>query len=332
MRRRDFTAGLLLAAGVPAAAARQPDRKHRIAIIVRAYPVASITEKGGNPYWRAFFAELRRLGAVEGKNLTVERYSAEGRPERYAELARQAVQSRPDLILAADTPIALAARSATHTISIVALMGDPLKYGLVHSLARPSGNLTGVSFDTGLGVYAKVLQLLKEAVPSASRVAILAMRATWKGPLLPYMRDASRRLGISLIEELLPEGTRSAIARGLAAILRERPDAIYFNYDADFYIHRRMVLDFVEKNRLPASFFWDEIVKEGGLMSYGDDITDLFRRCGGIVQKVLAGASPGDIPISQPTKFLFAINLRAAKALGLTVPPSLLALADEVVR
>jgi putative ABC transport system substrate-binding protein len=332
MRRRDFTAGLLLAAGVPAAAAQQASTKRRIAIIVPAIPAAGITETGGYSYWRAFFAELRRLGDIEGKNLIVERYSAEGHPERYAELARQAASNRPDLILPADTPIALAARSATRSIPIIALMGDPLRYGLVRSLARPGGNLTGVSFDAGLRAYAKPLQFLKEAVPSASRIAVLAMRATWKDPLVPYMRAASRQLGISLIEEPLAKGTPSAIGIAFAAILRARPDALYISYDPVFYVHRRLVLDFLEKNRLPASFLWNEIVEEGGLMSYGTDTPDLFRRWAGIVHQVLLGAKPGDIPISQPTKFLFAINLRTANALGLAIPRSLLALADEVVK
>jgi putative ABC transport system substrate-binding protein len=327
MRRRAFTVGLLLTAAARTAGAQQPEAKHRIAIIVKA----DITEAEGNFFRRVFMAELRRLGDIEGENLVVERYGAEGHPERYADLARQAVSSHPDLIVAGENPIAVAAQSATRTIPIVGVLWDPLKNGVVQSLARPGGNLTGVSFDAGLELYAKGLQLLKEVVPAASRVAFLIMREYWTGPFVQYMRDASRQLGISLIEEPLAEGTSSAIARALAEILRDRPDAVYFSPDVQFYVHRRLVLDFLEKNRLPAGFQNSEIVKEGGLMSYGIDSADVMRRWAGIVHQILAGANPGEIPISQPTKFIFAVNLGTAKALGLTLPQSLLARADEVI-
>lgn len=330
MRRRDFTAGLLFAAAPRSARAQQPEGKHRIAIIDPVTPADRISETGGYFYWRAFFADLRRLGDVEGKNLVIERYSAEGHPERYAELARQAVASRPDVIVAISNGIVLALQSATRTIPIVGVMVDPLKNGLVHSLARPGGNLTGVSADPGLGLYAKDLQLLKEAVPSASRVAVLVMRRFWKSPLAPSMRDAARQLGISLIEEPLAEGTPAAIARAFATILRARPNAIYVNAALEFYVHRRLVLDRIEQNHLPAIFQAPEFVAEGGLMSYGVDGPDLIRRLADITHKVLTGTKPGDIPIAQPTRFVFAINLKTARALGLTLSPLLLARADEV--
>jgi putative ABC transport system substrate-binding protein len=319
---------LLLAAAARTAGARQPERKHRIAIVVAVLPAGSITEAGD---WSAFFAELRRLGDIEGENLIVERYSAEGHPERYADLARQAVSGHPDLIVAGGNYIALAAQSTTLTIPIAGLLWDPMENGVVQSLAQPGGNLTGISLDPGLELYAKGLQLLKEAVPSASRVAFLIMGETWKGPWVSYMRDASRQLGISLIEEPLADGTSPAIASALAAILRDRPDAVYFSADNVFYIHRRLVLDFLEKNRLPACFQSSELVKEGGLMSYSTDGADLFRRWAGIVHQILAGAKPGEIPISQPTKFIFGVNLGTAKALGLTLPPGLVGRADQVI-
>jgi ABC-type uncharacterized transport system substrate-binding protein len=333
VKRREFITfiGGAVALHPLAGAAQAPAKQYRIAIVVPGIPAASITETGGDFYWRSFFAELRRLGDIEGKNLVVERYGAEGHPERYADLVRQAVTSHPDLIVTGGNPIALAAQSATRTIPIAGLLWDPLKNRLVQSLARPGGNLTGVSFDTGLEVYVKGLQLLKEAVPSASRVAFLIMGETWKGPFVPYMRDASRQLGISLIEKPLVEGTSSAIERALAVILRDQTDAVYFSAEGEFYLHRRLVLDFLDKNRLPAGFQNSEIVKEGGLISYGVDIPDVYRRWAGIVHQILAGAKPGEIPISQPTKFIFAVNLGTAKALGLTLPQSILARADEVV-
>jgi ABC-type uncharacterized transport system substrate-binding protein len=331
MRRRDFTVGLLGAAAARTAGAQPSGKTRRIAIVVPIAPAAMITETAGLFYWRAFFTELRRLGDIEGRNLVVERYTAEGHPERYSELVRQAVNSRPDVILPADNPITLAAQSATRAIPIVALMEDPLNNGIVKSLARPGGNLTGVSADPGLEVWGKNMQLLKEAVPSASKVAVLGLRSTWKGPVVPYMRGAGRKLGISLREELLAETTPSTIEGAFGAILHRRPDAVYVAYDPVFYVHRRLVIDLLQKTRLPAIFFWDRIVRDGGLMSYGDDIADLFRRWARIAHRVLAGTDPGDIPIAQPTKFLLAINLRTAKTLGLTLPPSLVALADEVI-
>lgn len=331
MRRRDFTIGLLSAGAARAAGAQEAGKKRRIAIIVPAARAADITEAGGLFYWRAFFGELRRLGDIEGKNLVVERYGAEGHPERYPDLVRQALSSRPDLILAGGNSIARLVQSATRTIPIVGLLWDPLKNGLVKSLARPGGNLTGVSLDPGLELYAKPLQLLKEAVPSASRVAFLIMRHTWQGPWVAYARAASRRLGISLIEEPLAEGTSAAIRNAFAAALRERPDAVFFSGDAEFYIHRRQLFEEIEKNHLPAIFQGPQFVAEGGLMSYSVDWAENLRRCARVVHRVLAGAKPGDIPISQPTKFLLAINLRTARALGVTFSPSLIALADEVI-
>lgn len=331
MRRRDFLAFLSGSAAARPFRAQASAGQHRIAIIGAAVPVASITETG-DPVWRAFFAELRLLGDIEGKNLVVEQYSAEGHPERYAELAQQAVKSHPDLIYASGNGIALAVEALSRTIPIVGLLWDPLRNGLVRSLARPGGNLTGVSIDPGAAIYQKRLQLLKEAAPSASRVAVLVMRESWKGPTVPDFRAAGQRLGIALIAEPVAEGTSSAIIRTFAAILRDRPDAVFVSGDYEFFVHRRLLLDFLEKNRLPASFQWREFVAEGGLMSYGVDLRDLSRRLAGIAHRVLLGAKPADIPISQPTRFVLSINLRTAKALGLTIPQSLLALADEIIQ
>ena len=175
MRRRDFTVGLLLAATVRTVRAQERAKQHRIAIVIPAGPVAVISETG-HRFWQAFFEELRRLGDVEGQNLTVERYSGEGRPEGYADLAREVVSRNPDVIVAVTNAVARAVRAATGTIPIVWMGVDPIRAGFATSLARPGGNITGVNVDAGDEIWGKRLQILKEAVPSASKVAFLNMR------------------------------------------------------------------------------------------------------------------------------------------------------------
>src|SRR5712675_3558520 len=202
MRRRDFTAGVLLAAATRPARAQQRATPRRIAIFHPAIPVALLTETGGGSAWRAFFGELRRLGYIEGQNLIIERYSAEGHHERYADLAREIVARNPDVIVTGTNPVVIAFRAATSAIPLVAFMVDPLKAGLVASLARPGGNLTGITLDAGVEIWAKRLELLKEAVPSTTKAAFLAMREGWEGSFGEAMRDVADRLGVSLISML----------------------------------------------------------------------------------------------------------------------------------
>ena len=197
MRRRDFTIGLLLAGAVRPVRAQEQAKQHRIAVIIPTGPVALISDTGRR-YWPAFFAELRRQGEVEGQNLTVERYSGEGRPESLAPLAREVVDRNPEVIIATTNPIALAAHAASGTIPIVWIGAEPIRVGLATSLARPGGNITGVSVDAGYAeMWGKRLQILMEAVPSASKVAYLTMRWEWEAT--GQLREASRQMQISLI-------------------------------------------------------------------------------------------------------------------------------------
>src|SRR5437868_13021370 len=198
MQRREFTAGLLLAAATRPAWAQQRATPPRIAIFHPAIPVALLTETGGGSAWRAFFAELRRLGYVEGQNLIIERYSAEGHHERYADLAREIVTRNPDLIVTGTNPVVTAFEAVTSTIPVVAFMIDPLQARLVTSLGRPGGNLTGITLDAGLDNWGKRLQLLKEAIPSTAKAAFLGMREGWEGSSGQVVRDAAAQLGISL--------------------------------------------------------------------------------------------------------------------------------------
>jgi putative tryptophan/tyrosine transport system substrate-binding protein len=338
MRRRDFAIGALLATATRTARAQQLATQRRIAIVIPAGAVADISETGNDPLGRRlyqpFFEELRRLGEVEGQNLTIERYSGEGRSDGPADLAGEVVSRNPDVIVAVTNPTALAIRAASGTIPIVWIGADAIRFGLVTNLARPGGNITGVSrYD--LEFYGKLLQILKEAVPSASRLGWLAPRRIWKGAYGQVtqrgFQDAAERLGVSLIPMLVQDSTESEYRRVFAEIAPAPPDAIGVSDIADLFPQRRLIVELVEKSRLPAIYGYREYVQAGGLMAYEGELGELGRRMADDVHEILNGAKPGDIPIYQQTKFALIINLKAAEALGLTMPTALLAQADEVI-
>jgi putative ABC transport system substrate-binding protein len=287
--------------------------------------------RNGGSAWRAFFRELRRLGYIEGENLIIERYSAEGHHERYADLARQIVTRKPDVIVTGTNPVVIAFKAATSTIPVVAFMLDPLKAGLVTSLARPGGNLTGITLDPGVDIWGKRLQMLKEAVPSTAKAAFLGMREGWEGSSGQTLRDAAGRLGISLVFMLPEKGTPSEIERVFAAMEQQRLDAVLVSGEGDLYANRQLIAQLVQEKRLPAMCPYRDYVEAGALMGYAVDLAELLRRMADDVHQILKGAKPGDIPIYQPTKFELLINVKAAKALGLTLPPALLATAAEMI-
>ena len=331
MRRRDLTLGLLLATAVGTVRAQERAKQHRIAIIT-TQPVANIDDPT-IPVFRAFFEELRRLGDVEGPNLAIERYSGGGRPAVYPDPAREVVARSPDVIVAIGNPITRAVRAATGTIPIVWIGPDPIQAGFATSFARPGSNITGVSlFDAEF--YAKRLQILKEAAPSASKVALLTMRRTWEASRQAYQpayEQASQRLQISLMPMLLEEATPSEIQHGFAEIAPDPPDAIMVADIGELIPYRQLIVELVEKSRLPAMYGLREFVEAGGLMAYQADFGEAARRMADDVHEILNGANPGGIPIYQPTKYQLVLNLKAAKALGLTIPPTLLATAEEVI-
>jgi putative ABC transport system substrate-binding protein len=333
MRRREFISllGGAASAWPLAARAQQPAGQRRIAIFHPAIPTTLLTETGGGSAWRAFFGELRRLGYVEGENLIIERYSAEGHHERYANLAREIVARNPDVIVTGTNPVVIAFNAATSTIPVVAFMLDPLKAGLVTSLARPGGNLTGITLDPGIDIWGKRLQMLKEAIPSAAKAAFLGMREGWEGSSGQVLRDAGDRLGISLVFLLPEKGTPSEIERVFDALEQQRPDAVLVSGEGDLYAHRQLIAELAEKKRLPTMCPYRDYVEAGALLGYAVDLAELLRRMADDVHQILKGAKPSDIPIYQPTKLELLINLKTAKALGLTLPPALLATAVEVI-
>ena len=253
MRRRDFTIGLLLAI-TTGTRAQEPAKQHRIAIVVTAGPVIGISEAGVRA-WQAFFEELRRLGNAEGQNLTVERYSGEGRPEGFANLAQQVVSRNPDVIIASTDAIA-SEPGRDHCQHRRDRAGGPLpiQAGFATSFARPGGNITGVTAFAGYEIYGKRLQILKEAVPSASKVAFLAMRTTWEGGEGQALREASRRLEISIVGMPLEEANGPELRRVFAEIAQQRPDAIMVHGRGDLLAYVRLIVELVERSRLPGMY------------------------------------------------------------------------------
>ena len=320
MKRRQFITLIGGAAVWPLAArAQQP---------VSKIPRVGIIDPAAQ--WDPFRQGLRELGYIEGRNIAIEYRSAEGRPERLVAAATELTRLPVDIIVAFGSPATEAAKQATTTIPIVmAGIGDPVRAGFVASLAHPGGNITGNSV-LGAEVGGKRLQLLKLAVPTLSRVAFL-----WN-PDNPshaaYLNDwkaAAPALGV----EMLFVAVRSSdeFDSAFAAMMGERPDAFTMTADLLHQLHIGWIIDFLAKNRLPGMYLLRENVVAGGLMSYGASFPDLSRRAASYVHKILQGTRPGDLPVEQPTKFDLTVNLKTAKALGLTIPEPFLLLADEVI-
>jgi putative ABC transport system substrate-binding protein len=295
-----------------------------------AQPVARVGLLGDSP-WEPLRQGLRDLGYVEGKNILFEDRRSGGRSERWPDLAAELVRLKVQVIVTSGTPAALAAKRATKTIPIVmAVTGDPLSSGLVSSLARPGGNVTGL-MQLGAGLAAKRLELLREVVPNVSRVAFL-----WN-PANPDQKShfneaqaGARSLGLTLQSVEVRGGEQ--LERAFATMMNERPSALLMTGDSVHQLSIERIIAFASKNRLPVMYQLKENVERGGLMSYGAIRDDLVRRAAVYVDKILKGANPGDLPVEQPTKFELVVNLKTAKALGLATPPSLLLRADQVIQ
>jgi putative tryptophan/tyrosine transport system substrate-binding protein len=313
------------------AMAQQPARAKRIAIVSPATGIGEMTINGNRVY-RTFFEEMRRVGYVEGQNLVVERYSGEGRTERYASLARDVVSTSPDLIFPVSTILTLNFKMATSTIPIVAITGDPLAGGLVNSMARPGGNITGATVDAGSALHGKRVEFLVAVVPRLSNARLLASQSSWDGPAGSAVREAAKQAGISLALALLDSDiNEAAYQRVFKAMQEDRVDALVVADQSENFTFRRLLVELAAKYRIPAIYPFREHVELGGLMSYAADLSDIFRRIANQIAEILKGIGPAEIPIYQPTKFQLIINLKTAKTLGLSVPPTLLATADEVI-
>jgi len=326
MRRRDFITALGTAATWPLAVrAQQPARMQRIAFV---HPFAKVSEMNvsNQTYQRAFFEELIRLGYIEGQNLGVERYSGEGQErysgegqsERYAELVRNVVNTHPDVIVTLGARLSLDFKMATATIPIVTIMFDPVAQGLVTSIARPGGNITGVTIAGGFEIIGKRLGLLVEAVPKLSSVGYLASRPYWEDIRGASAREAAKRVGIPLKAALLDSAFNEAeYQRVFTSMEQDRADALMVSEEVEQIANRATIVELAAKGRIPTIYPNREYVEAGGLMAYSIDLADNYRRLANLIDKILKGANPGDIPFYQPTKYELTVNLKTAKALGL---------------
>jgi putative ABC transport system substrate-binding protein len=315
---------VVLALGLPLAVpAQQAGKIYRIGIL-EAIPAA---RNAAN--LDALRKGLRALGYVEGRNLVIEYRSADGRAERFPDLAAELVRLKVDLIVTRGTPAARAAKKATETIpTVMATMGDP--HAIVGSFARPGGNITGVTtFSTEL--TAKRIELLKELVPNLSRVALLHnMGNPAAPPEWEEKKTAARSLGLKA--ELLDVRSEGDLGRAFEWVVRQHVDALVIGADGLTQMYQQTIVDFVARNRLPSACPAREFVEAGGLIAYAVNYSDMYLRLASFIDKIFKGTKPGELPVEQPTKFELVINVKTAKALGLTIPQSLLLRANELIQ
>ena len=319
------TLALGILAAPLAAEAQQPAKVARVGMLM------PISVAAAAPNVDAFLQALRERGWVEGQNIVVERRYSDGRAERLPHLAAELIRLNVEVIVTWGTPAAKAAKGATSKIPIVmAAATDPVKTGLVASLARPGGNVTGVTSGGG-ELSGKSLELLKELAPAVTRVAVLwNPENPGNAPLFTQTQAAARALGLRL--QSLEVRASGELESAFAAMIKERPGALLVLHELVFFNQRKRIVDLAAQQRVPAMYERREYVDVGGLMSYGVNFRDNFRRAATYVDKILKGAKPADLPVEDPTRFELVINLNTAKALGLTIPQSIFIRADEVIR
>jgi len=325
--RRTFLAGtgaVLLAA--PLAAEAQPAKKLPRLCFLTFDPGTTQSNR-----FTPFFRRLRDLGYVEGQTITIDYLSADGHGERFPALAVECLRLKADIIVVTTTPAALAAKNATRTIPIVLhMIGDPVATGLVASLARPGENVTGVTIMAS-GLSAKRLEILKAAVPRLSRVLVLSYLVDpIAAPQVRELESAARSLGVKLLVQDVRTG--DDLPAAFDAGTRWHADGLLTTAESILVVQRKRIVDLANQHRLPALYPYRTVVDSGGLMAYDSFTPDLQARTATYVDRILKGENPSQLPVEQPTKFELVINLKTAKALGLTIPPSLLGRADEVIQ
>jgi putative tryptophan/tyrosine transport system substrate-binding protein len=325
MQRREFITLLsCMAAAFPLAARAQKNSLPRIGVLWHAG-----SAKEEEVFLSAFIRGLQDRGYVDGRNILLEQRFPAEQPERFESYAAELVALKVDILVGAGQPSALALQRATTTIPIVFVsVADPVGVGLVDSLARPSGNITGLSFPDLIG---KRLEILKEALPALSRVAVLvsATNPTYAHRYIAALENDARAL--KLVVQPVEVNGPDDLERAFSAITQESITGVAAASDVMFYNERKRIAALAVERGLPAVFSNEEFVKSGGLMSYGPNVPAIFRRAGAHIDKLIRGATPKDIPVEEPTKFLLFVNLKAANALGLQLPPTLLTRADEVI-
>jgi putative ABC transport system substrate-binding protein len=320
-----FAVGALLFAICPFAEAQQPPKLLRIGYLSGVSPSAEAARRD------AFSQELRKLGYVEGKNIVVDYRYSEGKYERLSALAAELVRLKPDIIVTGGGPSTRALKQLTSTIPVVMTNDpDPVANGFVASLARPGGNITGFS-TLAPEISGKRLEILREVVPALSRLAVLGTSSSPAyAPVIKEIETAARALKIQLQRQDVLDSKN--IEPAFRAAIKGRADALITLNSGILVSKRAQIVAFAEKNRLPATYSQIEYVDDGGLMFYGVSLVDLSRRAAIYVDKIVKGTKPGDLPVEQPAKFEFIVNLKAAKVIRLTIPPNVLARADRVIK
>jgi putative ABC transport system substrate-binding protein len=321
MRRRDFVAGLLATTGASMLRAAEPNKVYRLAAC-----------KFSQWFWTSLMDSLRQLDYIEGKNLIINQCTVDSRTD-YEDIARDIVQAKPDVIVVGvDSQFISQVAKAAYPIPVVAVIPS-LAAGLVHNIGRPEGNITGISADAGIEMQGKHLDLLRQAVPSISRIAYLSNRNDWEGAWGHAILEAGRAFAITIIGiplELSAEEPEYRLA--FEAMAQQSAEALIFNGLPPNFRHRELIADLALKYRLPSICWFLEIVEHGhGLLSYAPDYSSLPGHLAQLVDQVLKGTKVVDIPVTQPTKFILAINLKTAKSLELQIPPSLIVQADRVI-
>jgi putative ABC transport system substrate-binding protein len=327
-RRGFIVGGVAALAGPLVADAQQAGKLPRVGIVLASAPLA--TMMGPEPQqvvMRGFIHGLRALGYVEGQNIIIERRSSEGVPERQQDLIRGLVQIPVDVIVVPTNGMAVLARNITSTVPVVALLSDPVEAGIVQSLPRPGGNITGLTLAGGVP-RGKRLEIAREILPKKSRIAYLGRAEYWQAPEGRELWDAAEALGLTLF---LAEVQMPMLDQALERLERSRPDGILVSGDPVFFVHVKKIADCAARLRVPDFHVFAHAVEAGGFASYGHDAYDMFRRAAGFVDRILKGGSPRDMPIEQIERYALVLNLKTAKALGLPIPPALLLRADRVI-
>jgi len=329
VKRRSLLSLVIAALAAPSSLlAQQRARVYRIGVLGVSEPTAETLKVSLVP----FRQRLRELGWIEGQNIVIEQRWAQGRRERYPELAAELVRLKVDVIVTPTSEAATGVRKATQTVPIVGtFLGDPVKFGLVQSYARPGGNVTGLTSEVGgLPIAAKTLEFLKQAVPAASRIAVLVNpRSEFAGRLFEDIEAAAKALKVELVP--VEAGAPEQLERAFARMQKTGVDALFVVADAMFFVHRARIAELAIRVRVPMGSAMALSAQAGGLIHYVMDLSDNYRRAADFVDKIFKGANPAELPIEQPAKFQLILNLKTARALRLTLPESLLVRADQLI-
>jgi len=333
MKRREFAmlvGGALLFAHC-GLYAQAPERIIRIGLIYPSATPAQIADRS-DPGRRLYEQAMRERGYVEGRNLVTERRTAEGKLESTPEIAAELVRLKPDVIVVGHLGIARLAAKATTTIPIFSMAGDPIAGGVAQNLNRPGGNINGIfaaTYTAGTsGVEHKRLQLLRELVPNLRRIAFVANREWWDGAWGKGLREAASQLGIQF---MYIESTASGFAEAFMVLKREKPDAVYFESTPTAFSFRASIGEFAVSSRVPSACGHQEVVEAGCLMTYNFTVAEAYRTLADFIDRIAKGAKAGELPYHQYTQYEFALNAKTARAIGLTIPPSLLVRVDRVI-